>query len=1215
MSRENRCGNEIRMLLAGGFFLYTAIQLFCNGAWRPELVRGISRILYLTVAPGFAFYLGCRFGWDAGALSEEEARRRNLWASLCCCGFFFFLAFAWEVILAGNGPLYALNRVLTLLSVPALSAPFFSMFLLQLFVWLFFAPVLRLTSDTRRMAAVGAVCLLCAFLRPAGESYALVAALFGDARGQAVGAVCCFAFFLMGAWVVKREKRLTWKPVLASVLGTGASLLLYSTPLRPLCRVTVSLFPVCVLYAAAGRLAWLGTKLRGLCMEWSFWLGTACLFALRYLKRDTLGPGYGLKKTFVLAAAVFLAVCGAVFLFQLLRFLYGAAADGLSGIKHKTAAYFAIYTAVFAFLLLLVFSPFLAAGRDLLWRTDGITQYYPKAVYFARYIRELISSFLKGDFTLPMYDFSIGMGSAVTYSLEPLYFLYALFGEEHAQLAYNVITVLRFYLAGIAASVFMLYFRKDYFSTFIASVTYVFCGFALYGGARHTMFMIPMILLPFLILSVEEILRRRRWYLCTVFVAVSLLSSYYYLYMNTIAMGIYFLVRFFCRRDKQKRRFREFIGRGLVICGSYLLGVGMSCIVLATTFGMYVSSGRSSTYSISTPSLFYYGGQWIVRCFMSFLTTANSPGEWLKLGFLPISLIAVAFLFARKGRRELKILSVIGLLMMIFPAAGFVFSGFNSVINRWCYMLALLVAYIVADCLPDMRRMGRRDLLVCGTVAGVYGFLAFFGDILSTRYTKQAFLLLAVTFGALLAGQDRVKSVPVRTKQFLMLILTVVAVFHSGFSLFYMDEVTDEYTKAGRAQSKVEDTPLAAVSRIEDDSFYRVSALKMNYYSVCSSLLLGYNGITQFSSTINDGIIRYMEEMGSTSYSMTQLLGFGNRTFLNLLASVKYCAVYDGARKSVPYGYEDVLHTTVNDQETTVYENRYALPLGYTYSEAISEEELEQYSTLERQEVLLQKVLLNGSENTGNTDAQVTLERVEPTGAASAGISLSEDALTVEDPKGEITLQFESLPDSETCLVFRNARVEDSEDSITLTFQSEGNSLEYRFRTDADRYSAQQEDYVINLGYHAEAITSCTILANKAGTVSFDSLEVYSQPMENLGAYAEALTEDVLENVQMETNQITGEIRLEEDKILVLSIPYQKGWTAWVDGVETPLERANYMYMALELSGGEHTIELKFEIPGVKYALIIMPASAVLFGILCAASYRRRRKRRIAAET
>ena len=91
--------------------------------------------------------------------------------------------------------------------------------------------------------------------------------------------------------------------------------------------------------------------------------------------------------------------------------------------------------------------------------------------------------------------------------------------------------------------------------------------------------------------------------------------------------------------------------------------------------------------------------------------------------------------------------------------------------------------------------------------------------------------------------------------------------------------------------------------------------------------------------------------------------------------------------------------------------------------------------------------------------------------------------------------------------------------------------------------------------------------------------------------------------------EVTGNISLDEDKYLVLSIPYQKGWTAYVDGEETELLRANYMYMALPLSAGEHSIRLTFAIPGVKYAMIIMPSAAGVFVLLLLVRWLRRKRR------
>lgn len=62
----------------------------------------------------------------------------------------------------------------------------------------------------------------------------------------------------------------------------------------------------------------------------------------------------------------------------------------------------------------------------------------------------------------------------------------------------------------------------------------------------------------------------------------------------------------------------------------------------------------------------------------------------------------------------------------------------------------------------------------------------------------------------------------------------------------------------------------------------------------------------------------------------------------------------------------------------------------------------------------------------------------------------------------------------------------------------------------------------------------------------------------------------------------------DEAGIMVISeVWYGEGWTAYIDDVATPLFRANYILRAIELPRGDHTVELKFELPGRKLAGLV----------------------------
>ncbi len=1221
--RQNRCDREMNFLLFGVFFLFVVVQIAAGKEGGSDSIQRIGELLSLIFVPGFFFCCGYRFLADAWQEGIKEAGRTALKDAAKFCLYYLLFAMAQGFLENGFSGGYSITSALTVYRIPSTSAVFFSLALVLLAAGALPERFCRAMERQKTACLVaGVLCLLCSLLRVRGETYPLLASFLGADGQAAVPIVPYFAFFLLGMWFAEHRPGFRWNYLAVTALCSAAALLICRSPMKALGVVVLSFLPVYLLYLAAEGLSELTPRVRAASFVWIsmepvILVSSALVFAVAAAREMKLLGSAGGKLLFAACAAIPFAV----YLVVLLTILTGCVCERgmvwFEARKHKTATYFLLYTLAFLPMMAIVFSAFLLLGKSFVWVGDGVTQYFPRAVYFSEYMRDLFSNLIHGNFTLPMYDFRNGMGSEIIYTFEPLYFLHALFDEAHMEFAYNLVTVLRFYLAGIASSVLFFYFKKSYFPAFMGSVIYIFCGFALYGGAKHTMFMIPMITLPLMVIAIEEILRGKRWYLCTILTAVSLFSNYYFLYMNTIALGVYFLVRFFCQQEKERRTFRNFLAKGLTISGSYLLGVAMSCIVLVTTFGSYIGSTRGESAVISTPSLFFYSGQWLVGCFLNFIMTFSSLGYSLRLGYLPLALLAVVFLYTQKEKKEQKILFAIAVVFMALPLVAFVFSGFSSVINRWCYIISLLVAFIVADSLPDMLRMKKRSLWICAGAVALYGFLALVGDAKitgATPFAKVAFVELALTFAVLVFCQEKYPRISPGMKQGLMLVLTFGMLFSQGFTEFMLGQEVSRYMDRDETRGEITGTPLAAVSEIEDDSFYRVTSPKLNYLSSSASLLLDFYPITTVTSVLNGNEVEYMKKMGCSSYTSVQFRGFGNRAMLHAPAAVKYYAEFADEPRPFPCGSEEVLRTEVDGKETVVCENEYALPLGYTYTETISEEELEQYPAEERQEILLQKVMLDGTGSSGDAELQITGERQTPSVKKEKYLHMEENAL-VPDKAGRrhrIKLGFEGMPNAETYLVLRDVHLEtdDPEGAANLYATVNGDVASYTFRADEGRYKTDQNDYIINLGYHEEAITSCMLELQGTNTLRFGELAIYCQSMENMEEYTQELSADALEQVALDTNRVSGEIALDEDKILVLSIPYQKGWTALVDGKPTEPVRANYAYMALPLEAGTHTIELTFAIPGVKYALVIMPCAGVLFIILCLVTWIIRRKNR-----
>ena len=81
---------------------------------------------------------------------------------------------------------------------------------------------------------------------------------------------------------------------------------------------------------------------------------------------------------------------------------------------------------------------------------------------------------------------------------------------------------------------------------------------------------------------------------------------------------------------------------------------------------------------------------------------------------------------------------------------------------------------------------------------------------------------------------------------------------------------------------------------------------------------------------------------------------------------------------------------------------------------------------------------------------------------------------------------------------------------------------------------------------------------------------------------------------------------MSQKKLLVLSVAYSSGWTAYMDGQKKPLYQVNGMFTGLMLEAGDHTVELRYRTPYLIPGLMI----SICCIVVCAALEIRWRKKK-----
>lgn len=697
-----------------------------------------------------------------------------------------------------------------------------------------------------------------------------------------------------------------------------------------------------------------------------------------------------------------------------------------------------------------------------------------------------------------------------------------------------------------------------------------------------------------------------------------------------------------------------------------LLGIGLAAVMFLPIVISFVQNPRSGLdFAVYT----LYEPRYYVRLLRNLITFVDHPMYDTQVGLASPVIAAIILLFCVKGHKRLKVVTFLTAMGLILPVCGWGLNGFSYMINRWTFAVVMLGCYILVALFEEIMSLSAIRSLVFALLCFGYacllkGLHLLNGEDINPRDNARVSIRILIIFALIVLVNSIVRNnsrvaytkrkdvfrVIVGTIAMALTVTSVVYNIYYGyegskgnFSQDFMDKMNAQEYETQIMNNEVLAVEKAASLDSVSDSLYRYSGYDLVWNG---GILDGVSSTDFYFSLANGNISNFLTLLGVKEQFTFGYQGLDERFILNTLANVRYYTIsaYDESQTQfVPFGFTqrydvpegEIPWSTVTNYK--VFSNVMPLSVGMNYTGYITESDFMNASLTERQEMIAQGVVV--SDEDAEMLAAIGYDACEPeytqidipyTISVSDGVTVTDSAFVSTVDGGTVTFNFQGMLNCETYLCIEDLVCKDEENArFLLTFEgfydadAQGEPYVTKtlmYQTPLSQFYSNWHDFIINMGMRADASYSIRLTLPADATYSFDNISIVCQPMDMAAAkMMEHLSEPMtdldlhLSQEAHATDTVTGNVSLSKDSLVLLSIPYTKGWTAYVDGVETDLIQADVMYMAVPVSAGDHTIELRYHTSGLMAGCIVSIVSLLIL-ILSMVYVRSKGRKRISAD-
>lgn len=789
-------------------------------------------------------------------------------------------------------------------------------------------------------------------------------------------------------------------------------------------------------------------------------------------------------------------------------------------------------------------------GENSFLRTDMYHQYAP---FFSEFHHKIRS----GGSLLYSWDVGGGVNFAALYAYylaSPLNWLIILCPKAYIIEFMTYMIVLKIGLSGLS---FAWYLRKHCktgdFGVAFFGIFYALSGY-MAAYSWNIMWLDCIWLFPLIVYGLERLVKEKKGGIYCVTLGLSILSNYYISIMTCIFMVIYFAGLLVLERKKKAWDY-------LVNCfqfGFYsLLAGGLAAFVLLPEiFALQMTASGDFNFPQTFSS--YFSIIDMVARHIGNVQTEVGLDHWPNI-YCGVAVLMLFLLYLACRKISIREKAVYCSLLLFFFASfsinvlNFIWHGFhypNSLPCRQSFIYIFLMLFLCYRAYSYLKETPWKHIVIAFWGAVCFVLLAqelVTDDAFHFIVFYVAILFLAVYTGLIYLYQKKL----VNGNMLVLLALTVVSV-EAAVNTTATSVTTTSRTAYVKDNQDVEKL---VSGLLPDDTFYRIE--KVGAKTKNDGAWMNFPSVSLFSSTANADMTEFFKRMGceasTNAYSIE-----GSTPLVDSLLSIRY-GLYSWSQGGNP-----LLTLAGQEGETWLYRKEYTLPVGFGITMDLEDNwQLDLSNPADVQNdlcaVLGTDTLLE--EVYGQDDGSLYTYTVEQEGDYYAYIS--------------------------------NRKVEE---------------VKVAWGEESKTFDNVNRGYFLELGRCQPGETIELSAVKEAGTdlqarIYRFSDQAFQQIYEELNRQPWDLTE-------WTDTTLKGTIQMEEAGLLYTSIPYDKGWTVYVDGEKVSTRKLFDTFLTVELTEGVHTIEMEYMPQGLILGLEVTAASAVLLVVCMAAGVWADRKRR-----